>query len=48
MPLITLFIAELVRAANEADRLSPFEVRRLLHRSISTLRDKLAHGGPEF
>ncbi|PDT82953.1 hypothetical protein [Sinorhizobium sp. BJ1] len=39
MSLTTLFIAELIRAANEADRLTPFEVKRLLNRSIATIRD---------
>ncbi|THK35667.1 hypothetical protein EHS39_23895 [Ensifer sp. MPMI2T] len=39
MSLTTQFIAELVRAANEADRLTPFEVKRLLSRSIATIRD---------
>ncbi|MBB4184269.1 hypothetical protein GGE07_000895 [Sinorhizobium terangae] len=35
----TAFIAELIRAANEADRLSPFEVKRLLNRSIAAIGD---------
>ncbi|MBP1885097.1 hypothetical protein [Sinorhizobium mexicanum] len=39
MSLTTQFIAELIRAANEADRLTPFEVKRLLNRSIATIRD---------
>lgn len=39
MSLTTQFIAELVRAANEADRLSPFEIKRLLNRSVATIRD---------
>ncbi|CCE94662.1 hypothetical protein SFHH103_00158 [Sinorhizobium fredii HH103] len=39
MSLTTDFIAELIRAANEADRLSQFEVKRLLNRSIATVRD---------
>ncbi|PDT47429.1 hypothetical protein CO661_11835 [Sinorhizobium fredii] len=39
MSLTTQFIAELVRAANEADRLTRFEVKRLLNRSIGTIRD---------
>lgn len=39
MSLTTDFIAELIRAANEADKLTPFEVRRLLNRSVATIRD---------
>jgi hypothetical protein len=39
MTLTTAFIAELIRAANEADKLTPFEVKRLLNRSIATTRD---------
>lgn len=39
MSLTTQFIAELIRAANEADRLSPLEIKRLLNRSIATIRD---------
>jgi hypothetical protein len=39
MSLTTQFIAELIRAANEADRLTPFEVKRLLNRSVATIRD---------
>ncbi|MDK1493352.1 hypothetical protein QN219_25440 [Sinorhizobium sp. 7-81] len=39
MSLTTQFIAELVRAANEANRLTLFEVKRLLNRSIATIRD---------
>jgi hypothetical protein len=39
MTLTTQFIAELIRAANEADRLTPFEVKRLLSRSVATIRD---------
>jgi hypothetical protein len=34
-----LFVAELVRAANEVDRLSLWEVARLLERAISTVRE---------
>lgn len=39
MSITTADIAELIRAANEADRLSPFEVKRLLNRSVATIRD---------
>ncbi|WFU52004.1 hypothetical protein [Sinorhizobium terangae] len=39
MSLTTQFIAELIRAANEADRLTPFEVKRLINRSIAAIRD---------
>ncbi|WP_042777531.1 hypothetical protein [Sinorhizobium fredii] len=39
MSLTTDFIAELIRAANEADRLTRFEIKRLLNRSIVTIRD---------
>ncbi|WP_336621036.1 MULTISPECIES: hypothetical protein [unclassified Sinorhizobium] len=39
MSLTADFIAELIRAANEADRLSAFEVKRLINRSIATIRD---------
>jgi len=39
MSKTTAFVAELVRAANETGSLSPFEVRRLLDRAISTIRD---------
>ncbi|RVI69733.1 hypothetical protein CN189_01885 [Sinorhizobium meliloti] len=39
MSLTTAFIAELIRAANEEDKLSPFEVKRLLDRSVATIRD---------
>jgi len=35
MSLTTDFIAELIRAANEADRLTPFEVKRLLNRWLT-------------
>ncbi|ASP92457.1 hypothetical protein [Sinorhizobium meliloti] len=39
MSLTTAFISELIRAANEADKLAPFEVKRLLNRSVATIRD---------
>ncbi|MDX0469935.1 hypothetical protein [Sinorhizobium meliloti] len=39
MSLVTQFIAELIRAANEADKLTPFEIKRLLNRSVATIRD---------
>ncbi|MEY9199410.1 hypothetical protein ABIA16_004589 [Sinorhizobium fredii] len=39
MSLTTDFIAELIRAANDSNRLNPFVVTRLLNRCISTIRD---------
>lgn len=39
MSTTTDFIAELIRAANEADILSTYEISRLLDRSIDTIRD---------
>ncbi|VTZ61746.1 hypothetical protein [Sinorhizobium medicae] len=39
MSLTTTFIAELIRAANEMDKLSPFEIERLLNRSVATIRE---------
>lgn len=39
------FVSELIRAANEIDRVSAFEVRRLLQRSIATVRDLRDHTG---
>jgi hypothetical protein len=33
------FVAELVRAANEIDKVSTLEVTRLLHRAIVSIRD---------
>ncbi|ASP93497.1 hypothetical protein [Sinorhizobium meliloti] len=39
MSLTTAFIAELIRAANETDKHSPYEISRLLDRSIDTIRD---------
>ncbi|MDK1376564.1 MULTISPECIES: hypothetical protein [unclassified Sinorhizobium] len=39
MSLTTDFIAELIRAANEADKLSAFEIKRLINRSIAAIRD---------
>ncbi len=39
MSLTTDFISELVRAANEPEKLSPYEVSRFLDRSIDTIRD---------
>ena len=39
MTLTTDFITELYRAANEVDRLTPFEARRLLERAARTIRD---------
>jgi len=39
MSSIPSFVAELVRSANETDRLSDFEAARLLRRSIAIIRD---------
>ncbi|TAU59876.1 hypothetical protein ELI45_31110 (plasmid) [Rhizobium ruizarguesonis] len=36
---IPSFVAELVRAANEIERLTPWEVRKLLFRAITTVSD---------
>jgi hypothetical protein len=33
------FIAELIRAANEVEKLTPYELSRLLDRSVDTIRD---------
>lgn len=38
MSLTTAFIAELIRAANEPDKLTPFEVKQLLNRPAVTKR----------
>lgn len=34
------FVSELLRAANDVERLGPPEVRRLLHRAIVCIRDQ--------
>lgn len=39
MSSIPAFVSELVRAANETDRLSSFEATGLLRRSITVIRD---------
>ncbi|WQP37541.1 hypothetical protein J4T85_014015 [Sinorhizobium medicae] len=39
MSLTTAFIAELIRAANGADRLTYYQISRLLDRSVHTIRD---------
>ncbi|WP_105435672.1 hypothetical protein [Neorhizobium tomejilense] len=38
MSSTTDFIAELVRAANEVEKLNPAEARRLLNRAVNTIR----------
>ncbi|MDQ0320007.1 hypothetical protein QO002_002145 [Pararhizobium capsulatum DSM 1112] len=43
----TDLIPELIRAANDADRLTAREVSRLLDQSIDTIRDMRGHIGPE-
>lgn len=45
MSLTTAFIAELIRAANEADRLTPYEISRLLDRSVDTIRNMRSQTG---
>lgn len=45
MPQTTAFISELIRAANEVERLTPFEVSRLLDRSVDTIRDMREQAG---
>ena len=39
MTSATDFIAELIRAANQVEKLSVFEKRRLLERSVRTIRE---------
>ncbi|KKX29217.1 hypothetical protein [Rhizobium sp. LC145] len=39
MPTVPDFIAELVRAANEVEKLDDFGKRRLLERAVTTIRD---------
>ncbi|WP_037470685.1 hypothetical protein [Sinorhizobium fredii] len=39
MSLTTQFVGELIRAANQVEKLNPLEVKRLLNRSIATIRD---------
>jgi hypothetical protein len=39
MRSVPSFVSELVRAANEVDRLSARETEKLLHRSVATVRD---------
>jgi hypothetical protein len=36
---MTVFIAELIRAANETSKLSPIETARLLRRAAASIRD---------
>jgi len=45
MPQTTAFISELIRAANEAETLTSFEVSRLLDRSVDTIRDMREQAG---
>ncbi len=45
MSQTTAFISELIRAANEVERLTPFEVSRLLDRSVDTIRDMRERAG---
>ncbi len=39
MSVATAFVSELIRAANEVDRLTPLERTRLLQRASVTIRD---------
>ncbi|XEN34971.1 hypothetical protein M728_005632 (plasmid) [Ensifer sp. WSM1721] len=39
MSLTTDFISELIRAANESDQLTHYEISRLFDRAIDTIRD---------
>ena len=39
MSSIPAFISELIRAANEVEKLTPHEMSRLLDRSVDTIRD---------
>lgn len=39
MNSITSFVSELVRAANEVERLNAFTISRLLERAIATIQD---------
>ncbi len=39
MSSITSFVSELVRAANEVERLNAFTISRLLERAVATIQD---------
>ena len=41
----TAFVSELIRAANEIEKLTPSEVSRLLDRSVATIRDMREQAG---
>ncbi|MBZ7927105.1 hypothetical protein LAC81_34680 (plasmid) [Ensifer adhaerens] len=43
MSSIHAFICELIRAANEVEKLTPHEMSRLLDRSVDTIRDLREH-----
>ena len=45
MSQTTAFISELIRAANEVEKLTPFEVSRLLDRSVDTIREMREQAG---
>ncbi|MDK1389323.1 hypothetical protein QN224_28380 [Sinorhizobium sp. 8-89] len=45
MSTTTDFIAELIRAVNDIEKLTHYEVSRLLDRSIDTIRDMRRHTG---
>lgn len=45
MSQTTAFISELIRAANEVEKLTPFEVSRLLDRSVDTIREMHEQAG---
>ncbi|WFP95550.1 MULTISPECIES: hypothetical protein [Ensifer] len=41
----TAFVSELIRAANEVEKLTPSEVSRLLDRSVATIRGMREQAG---
>ena len=45
MSSIPAFISELIRAANEIEKLTPHEMSRLLDRSVDTIRDMREQAG---
>lgn len=45
MSSVPAFISELIRAANEVEKLIPNEIGRLLERSVDTIRDMREQAG---
>lgn len=45
MSSVPAFISELIRAANEVEKLTPNEISRLLDRSVDTIRDMREQAG---